>query len=183
MQMLPLLFLSLLAADTSVTAPLWPVAGQVLDERGNGLEGTNVSVSSRNTGTTTNKNGFFRVRVTAVDTLLLTHMGFADRAVPLADVDSSDSVVVTLRRITLRMPNATVTASRKVRSRLSSHHAVDVVDKPTLTRHATGSTADVLQGAAGVAIQRTTPGHGTPGHIPEYLPDYLPDYLPEHLSV
>lgn len=156
-------FLLLVITSTlSQASQLVSIEGRVVDETGHPLEGTNVSLSSRQSGTVTNRLGHFQLQVAPGDTLLVTHMGFASQSVPLGEADSPSSLTIQLQPVTLRIPNTTVTAARKAQSRLSSHHAVGVVDESALSRQGPGSTADVLQGAPGVAVQKTTPGHGTP---------------------
>src|SRR5256885_13945468 len=71
------------------------ISGTVIDEKGNPLGGTTVSVKGRHITTTTNSNGLFTINVPEdAKTILVTYVGMESQEIP---VTSNGTINVTMK--------------------------------------------------------------------------------------
>jgi TonB-linked SusC/RagA family outer membrane protein len=152
-----LLFYLLCAA--SVFAQSRVVSGHVSDTTGKGLAGVSVKVSGTNTGTFTNENGDFTIKVSTTNpTLVFSYVNYEPKTVTLQNDSKNVSVVLKQVQNNLSDVEVTVGYGKVRRSNLTG--AVSIVSSKDLKDIPINSAEDALAGRlAGVQV---TSSEGSP---------------------
>lgn len=116
----PLQIVTPVAAYTNYKAPASPadtiIRGRIVDEKGEPLAGTSISIKGTKIGTTTDKVGMFTMKVPSnAKTLIIEHIGFKSAEVP---IDIHNSLTIKMAISNKAMDDVIVTGmySRKVES-------------------------------------------------------------------
>jgi len=139
------------------------VSGRVTTSGSVPLPGANIAVKGASRGVISDDDGKFSITVPARATLVISHIGFSTRLVP---VKGQTNMIVSLDSATKEMDNVVVigyqTASRKsVSTSISSVSAKDIES------YTTGNVANTLQGK--VPGLQVVSGGGLPGAQPKIL--------------
>lgn len=139
------------------------VSGRVTTSGSVPLPGTNIAVKGTSQGVISDDDGKFSISVPAKATLIISHIGFSTKIVP---VKGQTNITVSLDSSSREMDNVVVigyqTASRKsVSTSISSVSAKDIES------YTTGNVANTLQGK--VPGLQVVSGGGLPGAQPKIL--------------
>ncbi len=135
------------------------IAGRVLDERGQGLPSTTVTIKGAPTsdlGALTDLDGNFRISAPAGSTLIIQVLGYTTREVP-----ASAANVVRMQIASKELTGAVVTALAIRREKRELGYAATTISNDELTAGNNVSALSAIQGkTAGVNITSTTGGPG-----------------------
>lgn len=142
--------LMVLAGVTSAVAQS-TVSGKVKDTAGEGLSGVNIVVKGTVTGTITNNNGDFSLKVSQAPpfTLSFSFIGFQSQELEIKDANTSN-IDITLEEQTLLGQEVVVSASRIEESILKSPVTIEKMDLLAIRQTATADFYDALANMKGV---------------------------------
>ncbi|WP_217603712.1 SusC/RagA family TonB-linked outer membrane protein [Chitinophaga sp. GbtcB8] len=152
-----ILLLFLLGSKKSMAAPvqdtLVPVSGLVTDEKGDPFPGVTVYVPALKTGTASDANGRYQVKVPAKGTLIFKAVGFGTQELP---VNGRSKITVKMEAENANLNEVVVTGYTSKRlSQVSS--SVAVVTGKQLNDVTSNNVASLLQGkVAGVVVQNAS---------------------------
>ena len=140
-------------SDTSLT-----VTGRVTDEHDNPLVGVNVSLKGTNTGTNTDPNGAYSLRVEKTEgTLVFSYVGYLKKEVPI----KSRSTINAQMEVSVSALDQLVVVGYGTQKKKDLTGAVASVGGDKLTAYPAAGAVQALQGrAAGVSVQSV---NGQPG--------------------
>lgn len=122
--------LAFLLIATSVFAQSYELEGTVTDNEGQALPGASVVIKGTFTGTSTDVNGAFHLKVTSSDVLVVSFVGFDDQDVP---VKGQTKIVIALQP-GIEIAEVAVIGSRNPnRTSIDTPVPVDVIDVSELT--------------------------------------------------
>ena len=162
-KVLPIFFLfifSIVFAQGQIT-----VRGKVTSESGEAISGASVRVKGAFSGTTTNEEGLFDIRVASLNvTLVVSSVGFLEKEVPL-NGQSDVSVSLVAGKDALSEVVVVGFGSQQRRSEITT--AVSKLDNKVLENIPYSNAAAALQGTlAGVRVQTNS---GQPGAAPNII--------------
>jgi iron complex outermembrane receptor protein len=113
-----------------VYAQSTPISGRITNAKGEPLQGVNITLKGKSTGTTTNANGDFTINASNGDILVVTTIGHRSREIKIA---GNEPVQVSLDE-TITELTAVVVGSRSLRPRtmIETPVPVDVIDSKNL---------------------------------------------------
>lgn len=129
------------------------VTGKVLDDQGSPLAGVSIHAKGSNKSTVTDVSGNFAIEVQSNDVLEVRYVGFASRDVV---VSAGRAVAITLLASNEELEEVVVIGYGTLR-RSDVTGAITTIDTEDLSKRATTSPAEALQGvAAGVNVQKNS---------------------------
>jgi len=139
-----------------------PVAGRIVDEKGNGMPGVNVVVKGTSIGTQTNADGNYTIEAPAGATLVFSFVGYATQEVPVGGRSTVSLALVPDSRAL----NDVVVVGYLAQDRQNVTSAVSALNVKEATKQPVPTITQALQGqVAGVQIT----GSGGPGDAPVVL--------------
>ncbi|HRQ49381.1 MAG TPA: carboxypeptidase-like regulatory domain-containing protein, partial [Agriterribacter sp.] len=140
------------------------MTGKVSDPDGNPVIGASVNIKGKNTGTTTDTTGRFRLRLQSGDTLLCSSVGFDSRQIVYR---RASDLTITLKADSKTLGDVVVTGYKsQIRQEITGSVTLVKMDKIT-EGQAAESFGSLLQGkVAGVNIQLNS---GEPGATPAII--------------
>lgn len=162
-KVLPIVFLfifSIVFAQGQIT-----VRGKVTSESGEGIPGASVRVKGAGSGTTTNEEGLFDIRVASLNvTLVVSSVGFLEKEIPL---NGQSSINVSLVPGSDALSEVVVVGFGSQQRRSEITTAVSKLDNKVLENIPYSNAAAALQGTlAGVRVQTNS---GQPGAAPNII--------------
>lgn len=134
------------------------VEGTVVDHEGKPLAGVTVLIKGKNTGTSTDGNGAFRIDAVKGDVLQFSFIGYSNKEVT---VENSGTLSVQLEQESSRMDAVVVTALGIKRESKALGYSVTKVDGADLTTVRQPSFGEALRGkVAGVNVTTMNTGLG-----------------------
>jgi TonB-dependent starch-binding outer membrane protein SusC len=152
-------FLFLLLSTNVLFAQTKLLSGVVKDDKGQPVQGANVSIKGSTTGTTTALNGSFSITVADNATLVISNVGFASKEV---GVEGKTNIEIQLVSQSSSMNEVIVIAYGNATKKTTTG-AIQTVGAKELLDIPVATVAQKLQGKlAGVQINQTTgkPGQG-----------------------
>lgn len=145
-----LLVLLVLAGVTSAVAQS-TISGKVKDTSGEGLAGVNIVVKGTVTGTITNNDGEFNLKISQSPpfTLSFSFIGYQSQELEINDANTSN-IDITLEEQTLLGQEIVVSASRVEESILRSPVTIEKMDLLAIRQAATPDYYDALANVKGV---------------------------------
>lgn len=135
------------------------VSGTVSDERGEGMPGVNVMVKGTTTGTVSDMNGRYTVKVSDGNAIL--EFSFLGYVTVSKTVGNQRSINVTMNEDVRRIDEVVVTALGIVKKEKSLTYSTQIVDGGELVRAKDPNMINSLAGkTAGVQINRSASGLG-----------------------
>ncbi len=140
------------------------MTGKVNDSDGNPVAGASINIKGKNTGTTTDTTGRFRLRLQTGDTLLCSSVGFDSRQIVFR---KASDLTITLKGDSKTLGDVVVTGYKsQIRQEITGSVTMVKMDKIT-EGQAAESFGSLLQGkVAGVNIQLNS---GEPGATPAII--------------
>ncbi|WP_207513666.1 SusC/RagA family TonB-linked outer membrane protein [Longitalea luteola] len=158
-----LLYACLLFAIVPCFAQTSTVKGKVTGSNNEPLSGAGVSIKGQNTGVVTNGSGEFTLAVADDAVLVISHIGYLSREIPVA---GKTFIEVSLQSQEAQMNEVVVIGYQSV-SRKSVTTAVSSLSSKEIKSYVTGNVANAIQGKmAGVQVFS---GNGLPGSQPTIL--------------
>lgn len=132
------------------------VTAKVTDASGTGLPGVSVHVKGKTTGTITDANGNFQLKVSQGDILTFSYIGFAEQDIPVDQVQGQ----VTLKESSRTLGEVIVTTQKRAQSSLEIPTAVSAVTGNMLGELNLNQMNQVADFIPGVQIQQQSPNNG-----------------------
>jgi TonB-linked SusC/RagA family outer membrane protein len=134
------------------------ITGRVIDEAGEPLIGSTVSVEGSTTGTVTDADGHFRLSAVKGDVLTVSYLGYTSQSVTVTD---QDSYTVRMEPDTKMLETVVVTALGIKRAEKALSYNVQTVGNEDLTTVKSANFINSLAGkVAGVSINSSAAGPG-----------------------
>ncbi len=136
----------------------WRVKGKISDEKSKPMAGVSVSIKGSQTGTVTDQDGVFTIKVPGRNTLLVfSYTGYDKREVAVRD--SSADIVITLLPGETSLSEVTVSVKRRLNTeaavlteRKNAATISDAISAQQIERTASITTTQALQRVSGVTI-------------------------------
>jgi len=151
-----------------VTAQLYSqtIEGIVINSQTNNpVSGANISIKYSTTGTFTDSNGRFSLKIESKknNVMLVSFVGFESQEIELESQTLNNTVEIMLEPTNIQLnKSVVVTASRNELVSFATPDAVSVFTKQQFQQNAPRSMAESLIGATGVWMQKTNHGGGSP---------------------
>src|ERR1700744_3093421 len=131
------------------------ITGQVKDDAGAPLQGAVVTVKGSRTAVTTNENGMFTIKAAQQATLVISHVGYADKEILV----EGSTLNIALSHQARQLDEIIVTALGIKKSEKALSYAVTQVKGSDLTETRTVNIANSLEGkVAGLNIAAAATG-------------------------
>ncbi|MCG6187968.1 TonB-dependent receptor [Maribellus maritimus] len=157
--------LTLVAAFVSMQLFSQSISGIVLNaENQQPVSDANISVKNSTLGTVSDGKGFFSVITpkNGNSILLISCVGFESKEIETADTENKN-IEINLQPVSVQLNKSiVVTASRNQLLSFQTPDAVSVLTQKEITNNAPRSMAEALIGTAGVWMQKTNHGGGSP---------------------
>lgn len=131
------------------------VTAKVTDASGTGLPGVSVHVKGQTTGTITDANGNFNLKVSSGDILVFTYIGYAEQNIPADKIQGQ----VVLKESTQTLGEVIVTTQKRAQSSLEIPTAVSAVTGNMLGELNLNQMNQVADFIPGVQIQQQSPNN------------------------
>ncbi len=150
-------------AESQLTAAPDIITGTVTGKNNAPLPGASVSVKGKNTATSTNNEGVFRIEASKGDVLVFTYEGYGTKEVT---VGSNNNISVLLTEETEQLNEVVVTALGIKRERRSLGYSVTEVPGSDLTQAREINVANALVGkVAGLDVSSIAGGPGASTNV------------------
>ena len=160
------LYLFLLAAFSSMQLFSQSIGGVVINaENNHPVSSANIVVKNSTVGTVTDRDGKFQLETKNIGSAVVqvSCVGFETQELDFKTIDSGNSLEIQLRPVSILLNKSiVVTASRKQLLSFHTPDAVSVLTSEELKHNAPRSMAEALIGTAGVWMQKTNHGGGSP---------------------
>jgi len=133
------------------------VSGTVTDESGSALPGVNIVIKGTNQGTTTDFDGYYRLKVPLGSTLVFSYIGYGTKEVKVTHPGEYN---VQLKPVAESLEEVVVTAMGIKKKEKALGYAVQEVKVSSLKTAQTDPFTSLQGEVSGVLIQKTS---GTPG--------------------
>jgi outer membrane receptor protein involved in Fe transport len=160
------LYLFLLAAFSSMQLFSQSIGGVVINAENNQpVSSANIVVKNSTVGTVTNRDGKFQLETEHIESTVVqvSCVGFETQELDFKTIDSGNSLEIQLRPVSILLNKSiVVTASRNQLLSFQTPDAVSVLTNEELKHNAPRTMAEALIGTAGVWMQKTNHGGGSP---------------------
>jgi len=157
---------ALIVVFSSVQLFSQPIEGTVINAQTDApINGANISVENSTIGTVTDSEGHFTIEIPKFENKILkvSFIGFKTKVLNQDDENSSKHIEIELEPATVQLnKSVVVTASRNELVSFETPDAVSVLNTQELHQNAPRSMAEALIGTAGVWMQKTNHGGGSP---------------------
>lgn len=139
------------------------VSGKVTDSKGNVLPGVSVSVKGTTSGTLTDANGLFSIKVagTGSYTVTFTYIGYITKEV--AVTDAGKPLEISLSEDALQLDGVVVTGGGNPKKKLESSVALTSISHNDIVNRAPLNSTDLLKAIPGLSVEST--GGDGPGNV------------------
>lgn len=139
------------------------VAGKVTDETGSPLNGASVKVKGSKTGTSTSRDGVFKLRAVPANAVLqVSSIGYETQEIPIME----GAMSIVLRTDNKNLAEVVVTGVGVITSRKKVAIDVGSVNSKDIAKSTMGSVEQALQGKiAGASVQFTSGVPGTAAQV------------------
>lgn len=124
------------------------------------LSGVNIITKDGKTGCSSNINGHFEIELNKSDTLLISHVGYEDR-IFLPDFSGSQTIIY-LEQVDILINDIQVSITKNNRQSFSQSASISYLSENQIQENVSRSMAEAMTTTAGVWMQKTNHGGGSP---------------------
>eukprot|EP01132_Coremiostelium_polycephalum_P018894 gene18894-22500_t len=141
------------------------VSGKVSDNKGNGLPGVSVTIKNTSSGTTTDANGNFSIKIPNPDnyTLVFSYVGYISKEMNVEYSSSNKIINVSLSDDALQLEGVVVTGGGNPKKKLESSVAITSISNKDILTRAPLNSIDLLKAIPGLTVEST--GGDGPGNV------------------
>jgi hemoglobin/transferrin/lactoferrin receptor protein len=127
------------------------------------LVGVNIWIKDSEMGTVSDQSGRFSLENAKEAVLQISHLAYRSQQVPVSSLgqQTSDTIRLQFEPLSINEELAVV-GERGLRNTFESPNAIEVLSRTEIMRSGLRSSAEALQGSAGVFVQKTNHGGGSP---------------------
>ncbi|WP_232282969.1 TonB-dependent receptor [Pedobacter sp. BAL39] len=141
------------------------VNGKVSDSKGSGLPGVSVSLKGTTTGTLTDVNGQFALKVATAGnyTISFTYIGYITKEVNININEAQKPIEISLSEDALQLDGVVVTGGGNPKKKLESSVALTSISNKDIVNRAPLNSIDLLKAVPGLTVEST--GGDGPGNV------------------